>query len=454
MFMHPFVASIGRLGCHKNKSEAMTGLSQNIQNSAKTAAKSLNAIAKNIRVLKNLNWSASVREEFFANRCEKLPAPQYPKYKAKETTTQLSAIKDSLQGDHPILGWLRRVAVSLEQAAYLLEVTNTPEFYIQSRQIYGTPENKMLDGETKVIDLAKYLDATLSELSFEQLVQGENEEEFGADEFAKRLSSKLERYFDGEQPDIIVSEDLSAKALASSKRIRINKAAKFAPIDVRQLLHHEALVHVATALNGRAQKNFPILGRAHVGTTEVQEGLAVFAEIITGSMDPKRFRRLVDRVIAIQMAVEGADFIEVYRYFRAQKDDERQAFDDTRRVFRGGVITGGAPFTKDGVYLNGLLRVHNFMRTAIHLGRADLLRLLFVGKLDIEDIPALAVLADNGLINPPATLPPWIKDMRFLVSYLAYSGFLNRVKLPGFQDYYRQRLAEVPHVWDFGGAKK
>ena len=211
----------------------------------------------------------------------------------------------------------------------------------------------------------------------------------------------------------------------------------------------------ARPLNGRAQKDFRILGSAHAGTTEIQEGLAVFAEIITGAMDPVRFRRLVNRVIAIDMSVQGADFIEVYRYFLAQNQDKHQdkhqAFEDTRRVFRGGVMSGGAPFTKDGVYLNGLLRVHNFLRTVTKLGRADLIRLLFVGKLDLEDVPALAALAASGKLVAPAILPPWVKDMRFLVSYLAYSSFLNQVKLPGFQSYYENMLSGVPDVWDFAG---
>jgi uncharacterized protein (TIGR02421 family) len=214
------------------------------------------------------------------------------------------------------------------------------------------------------------------------------------------------------------------------------------------------LVHSATAINGRAQKNFALLGAAHAGTTEIQEGLAVFAEIITGSMDPMRFRRLVDRVIAIQMSIDGADFMEVYRYFVDQNEDTGQAFENTRRVFRGGVMSGGAPFTKDGVYLNGLLRVHNYLRTVIKLGRADLIRLLFVGKLDLEDIPALASLAENGYLEPPKIMPPWVKDMRFLLSYLAYSSFLNRVKLPGFQNYYHDMLNDVPNLWEFNRSSK
>jgi hypothetical protein len=61
------------------------------------------------------------------------------------------------------------------------------------------------------------------------------------------------------------------------------------------------------------------------------------------------YKRLADRVFAIQMAVEGANFLDVYRYFLERIGNPDQAFENARRVFRGGVITGGSPFTKDVV---------------------------------------------------------------------------------------------------------
>jgi hypothetical protein len=122
-------------------------------------------------------------------------------------------------------------------------------------------------------------------------------------------------------------------------------------------------------------------------------------------------------------------------------------------VFRGGVISGGAPFTKDQVYLNGLLRVHNFIRSAVKIRRSDLIRVLFVGKLDIEDIPALAQLASQDRLEPPKFMPPWASDLRFLVSYMAYSAFLNQVKMPGFQAYYEEALGDVPDVWGFSNGE-
>jgi hypothetical protein len=163
-------------------------------------------------------------------------------------------------------------------------------------------------------------------------------------------------------------------------------------------------------------------------------------------MDPDRFRRLADRVLAIQQAAEGADFIEVYRFFLGRGVDPGQAFENTRRVFRGAPLTGGAPFTKDSVYLDGLLRVHNFMRVAILAGRVDCIELLFCGKLDIEDIPAIAELARLGLVDRPTHLPPWAADRRALVAYLAFSGFLDQVDLGQVSMHYAVMLAAAARL--------
>jgi uncharacterized protein (TIGR02421 family) len=206
-------------------------------------------------------------------------------------------------------------------------------------------------------------------------------------------------------------------------------------------VQHEAFVHAGTSLNGAAQTAFPILAAGHAGTTRTQEGLAVFAELISGAMDPSRLLRLADRVLAIQMSMDGADFLQIYNFFRDKTHDPHQAFENARRVFRGGVLTGGAPFTKDSVYLEGVVRVHNFLRIAVQETRVDCIRLLFAGKMDIEDMPAITALAAQGLCVFPRFLPPWARDLRFLLSYIAYSSFLNRMNLERVRDHYKDMLA-------------
>ena len=121
--------------------------------------------------------------------------------------------------------------------------------------------------------------------------------------------------------------------------------------------------------------------------------------------------------------------------------DEFQAFENARRVVRGGLVTGRAPFTKDSVYLEGLVKVHNFLRIAVQETRVDCIRLLFAGKVDIEDMPAITTLAAHGLCTFPRFLPPWARDLRFVLSYIAYSSFLNRMNLERVRDHYRALLS-------------
>ena len=416
---------------------------------AKAAGRALNLAAKSMKVLSSVAWDEAQKERFLKDG--KMPNPDYAAVDVSEPRRLIAEARSFIDGKHVVFEWLGRLTETLDLTTGLIETRGTPAFFEHSAELYGRPTRLMLDKKTRVIDLARHMDGTLEGLDFSKLVVEGFETHLTAQEFGKELEGRLAHHFGDSAPMIELSDTLSAKAVAGRTRIRVRASAGFTERDIEQLLQHEALIHTATALNGRAQPHFKILGRAHAGTTEVQEGLAVFAEIISGAMDPQRFRRLSDRVIAIQMSIEGADFKQVFDFYNARLDDPDQSFENARRIFRGGVLTGGAPFTKDMVYLNGLLRVHNFMRTVVKLGRADLIRILFAGKMDIEDVPALAQMAASGRLRSPEFMPPWAKDLRFLVSYMAYSGFLNQVKMPGFQAYYEAELEDVPVVWAFGG---
>ena len=413
------------------------------------AAGHLNAATASIKILGSLIWDDSHKKVFL--RSGKLPTPIYKPVDLKSCFEHIKDARQAIDNKDIVGQWLERMANSIDTTAVMLGARGTPQFFEQSAALYGVPTETLIDGKTRVIDLAHHMDETLDGLDVENLVIDGYEVWLTADEFAAKLKPELKHHLGNDAPRIEMTGEIPSKALAGSRRIRVNQNARFTPRDVDQLMQHEALIHVATTLNGRRQKNFELLGRAHARVTEIQEGLAVFAEIISGAMDPRRFRRLANRVIAIQMSIDGADFKEVFDYYLERLDDPDTAYDNTRRIFRGGVISGGGPFTKDMVYLNGLLRVHNFMRTVVKLGRADLIRLLFVGKLDLEDVPALAILAAEGGIKPPKYMPPWAKDLRFLVSYMSYSGFLNQVKMPGFQAYYEEALSDVPELWEFAG---
>ena len=395
-----------------------------------------------IRILTHVSWDSSVREQFFAQGAKELPQVSYPAFDAQKTLAIVAEARRYIK-DSSIDKWLNRHCHTIENSARMLSACGSKDFFKYSSELYGSPLSALPDESTTSYALAKQFDSLIQ--SFTRIDMGSPPPACHlAQTVADEMTVAVQAMFKDEAPKIEIVDELSANALAGSDRIRIRRNACFTDKDINQLIQHEAYIHVATSLNGLAQNDLKILGASHPGTTKTQEGLAVFAEFITGSMDIDRMRRLADRILAIQMAIEGADFLQVYQYFLSRTGKEEQAFENARRVFRGGVLTGGAPFTKDVVYLDGLLRVHNFLRTLVTTGRGDCLRLLFCGKLDIEDIPIIYELKERGLCKAPKYLPPWASDMRFLLCQLAYSSFLNGIDLSQIKQHYNVLLEKVP----------
>jgi uncharacterized protein (TIGR02421 family) len=403
------------------------------------------AVAGNLTILSRLAWPLSVKEGFFRNGQQRLPEVAYEPFDGRVLRQSLLEVQQDL-GDTPVDLWMSRTIDTLLMAGEMLEARGTERFFQLSCQIYGRPTDMLRDEKTSSLDLARRYLTLLKPMELMDLGRPP-EACMLASTLAERMKQANQDMFGDEAPEVQIVDELSANALASSERVRIRRQACFSDKDIEQLIHHEIYIHVATILNGKTPGNLSLLALAHPGSTKTQEGLAVFAEFISGTLDLDRMRRLADRVVAIQMAIDGADFIEVYRFFLEKTDNPDQSFENARRVFRGGVVSGGAPFTKDIVYLDGLLRVHNFMRAAVNAGRADCLHLLFAGRLDIEDLPVLSYLRNLNLCQKPRFLPPWAKDLRFLLCYLSYSSFLNSVDMSRVSAHYQAMLADVGQIY-------
>jgi len=401
----------------------------------------LYAASKHIRILRNINWSAATREAFLSSGGQQLPQVSYPKIDATDALAEITKARQLIPETSPVKNWAHGIADILENSALLLSNLGRPAFYEYSSKLYGAPKDLLPDQKNNSLDLAHHFEAMYKNIG-KLGIASHSKSNLDAKVVQARMLEEVTRMFGKDAPKVIIDKDVSSKAIAGRQRIRIREDAMFSDMDIDQLIHHEAFIHVATSINGHNQDELKILSASHPGTTKTQEGLAVFAEYITGHLDLDRLRRLSDRILAIQMAIDGADFIEVYRYYLEHTGSEEVAYENTRRVFRGGVMTGGAPFTKDIVYLDGLLNVHNFLRTVVSDGRADILPLLFVGKLDLEDMAEMVQFKKIGLLKDPLYLPPWIKDIRFLLTYLAYSSFLNNVELNDMKPHYR-RMVDV-----------
>lgn len=381
-----------------------------------------------MKVLSALAWPAATRVEFLQSKATRLPQVEYAAIDPRPVLEGVRKARAMIQGDGLSEEWLRSQARSVEATALMLAATGTREFHEYSCELYGVPTQELHFAPETPLHLAQKILSSIERLESKDLVPDAVRDQ-SAEQVAEVLLEGVTRHFGNDAPSIEIVDELSANALATASAVKIRRGALFTRKDAAQLLNHEAFIHVATAMNGKAQHDLPILAVGHPGTTRSQEGLAVFSEFVSGTLGLDRLERLANRVLAVQMACDGANFIEVYRWFVERSPSEEQAYESTRRIFRGGLIDGGAPFTKDGVYISGLLSTLNYVRGAFAAKRSDILALFFAGKLDLSALPALAELRSLGLCRPARFIPPWAQDPGWVLSYLTLSTFLSGIDL-------------------------
>jgi uncharacterized protein (TIGR02421 family) len=326
--------------------------------------------------------------------------------------------------------FLRDTCEAFATAARMLAAAGTRDFYHHSTELYGRPASLTADRRTTNLGLAQHFRRVVDGVAGRAPIPSPQDELcYDAEEVVPLLAARFAAYFPGQQIGVEVVDGIAAKAVAGVDGVRIKRGQRFSARDLAQLEFHEGQVHVATALNGRAQPVMPFIGYPSPRTTGTQEGLAVLTEFLTQSTSIDRLRRLADRTLAIKMAEDGADFCELYRFFRERANDETGAFDSARRVCRGGLCAGGAPFTKDVCYLDGLLRVTNFLRVALVKGHLGDVPLFFAGKIAVEDVPLFGRLQREGLVRSPEYLPEWARDLSYLTAFMSYSAFLGECDL-------------------------
>ena len=391
--------------------------------------------AKSIRLLSLVSWPASEQQTFLADYAQgkaKLPAYQYPKHDFSDARREFEAIIAAADPAHPLGIYLIESARSWSVAAELLENLGTPRVTELSVALFGKPEHTLPGGAT-TREAANHFIAIANELDRELLDPSE-QVAISATSLSLQLQAALDDYFDGRVITVELDPDLIAKAAAGATRIRLRAGAEFSDYDRHQLLQHEAFVHSLTALNGQQQAVLPSMALSSPRTTATQEGLATFAEQITGSIDIERMKRVSLRIEAVAMALEGADFLQVFRYFLDAGQNETESFTSAQRVFRGVPTAGGNAFTKDTVYLRGLIGVHTFFRWALKHRKLRLCRMLFAGKMTLADVQRFEPLFDSGDLLPPRWLPEWVERANGLAGMLAFSLFANRIRLEQIVD--------------------
>jgi uncharacterized protein (TIGR02421 family) len=411
-------------------------MSDDFKEALEAAAPVLTAVASRTNVLARIHWPRSVEQAFFAKGADELPEPVYAidRATAEENVRALERLRKGLTGDDPLRELLRRTAASYREANRLLLAVGTPRFYDLSCELYGGAQSTALDEDTTNLDLAEHLLGRLSHQSppaeGPASIAPAGEPPVDHNELARALAERLAREQPSLEVSVVVSDDVAPKVIAGARQVRVREGARFTPEEARSLFVHEIETHALTAQNGSAQPHLSFLRSGGPRSTRTQEGLAVFAELFDRSLSATRLLRLAERVRMVAMAEDGASFLDVYRYLIGSGVPTREAYLDTVRIFRGGAVGGGAPFTKDTVYLAGLIQVYNFLRTSVTRGTRHVAETLVTGRVALDDMGLLLVLREQGLLAPPAYVPTWLSNWQTLLPYLAFTSFLNEVSLP------------------------
>ena len=391
-----------------------------------------------LRILRALAWDRSVHERFLARRGRELPLVEYQPlgFDPREKVRELQALRAKARGDNAVELLMRGLCDQAVLICRLLAARGTRQFYRHSVELFGHPRDGYEESaeDLENLEVARYW-ASRPPARHESAT-------LTAEQCAARIRRIIAPVL-GDRCEVKLSRRLTAYAAAGGSSIAVRMDARFTPRQARALAHHEGLWHVLTALNGSAQPVLTILAAGLSGYTESQEGGGIVSEYLTGNVTNDRFRELADRTLAIDRAARGADYVTVWRDL-ASRWGEKKACHLAERVFRGGVLTGGAPFTKDAVYQRGYCRVYNFLRAALDRADEDLVLAFFAGKMSVDDAPAIRALMEEGIVARPRFVPDWWRKRDRLAAQVTHSVTLNRFPVAAVKELWGSRDGSPP----------
>jgi uncharacterized protein (TIGR02421 family) len=405
------------------------------------------AAQKPIRILDHIKWDNGIQEEFFRNGAKQLPKINRAYYDSRPLGFDAGAkrqefhqieldIGRELGQYNPLGAIMRRMCREYIQVVRMLEARGTKDFAELSQELYGSANDAFHEGGPTLADLGQSLANAISNIDQSELLKAPPKDIAAADA-VKILQKRINQSFKESENTVrvMISDGIEADAAAGADYIKLRSDAHFNDRDLRLLEVHEGWVHLGTTFNGGSQPVCTFLSKGPPSSTITQEGLAVLIEIITFTSYPSRLKRLANRIRAVQLAEQGGNFLDVYKFYLDQNLGAPESFANASRIFRGS-LPDGQPFTKDLSYNKGFIMIYNYIRLAVRKGMLHRIPMLFCGKTMLEDVRTLAQFVDEGIIAPPRFLPPPFADLNGLTAWMCYSNFLNKLDLNRVQDDY------------------
>lgn len=276
-----------------------------------------------------------------------------------------------------------------------------PDFMHSSLQLFGNIDEHLLEIARAILVVAG------------PPLDDEKEELLNAQQFAQLAEEELiwlKQQDNSILTAVRIREDVEG-VMVSRGTLNINKNYQISKKRAFALIQHEIGTHVVTYYNGKAQplKLFYI---GVPGYEQLQEGLAVFSEYLSGGLTHERMRVLAARVIAVNSMITGNSFVTTFDLLMDKyKFSPEAAFHITMRIYRGGGLT------KDAVYLKGLLHLIEYIKQGKEIAP------LLIGKIRQDYIPVINELTFRGLLSKIPIKPRYLS-----APYLKY---INQIKKGG-----------------------
>jgi uncharacterized protein (TIGR02421 family) len=331
-------------------------------------------------------------KEFKKNRYRKMPVFHYRMLPDDPELLKRSLYNIRVEDiDDPTLGYLfREKRAETDKMLTMLIERESPDFYYGSLQLFGGVKNKLLSEAKKILDF----------LPDGEMDDNRNGENLNAREFARLAKEEL-KFLKAQWPGVKIHVEIKN----TIDSMMVDKGVFYIPAKTRisrkraeALIQHEIGTHVVTYYNGKNQP-LKLLSSGISGYEELQEGIAVLAEYLSGGLSRSRLKVLAGRVMAVDSLINHQDFVTTFDMLTGQYHFKpEEAFFMTTRVYRGG------GFTKDAIYLRGFLSV------IFYLKKGNPLEPLLIGKIRKNYLPVVNELISREILKPVSIKPRYLTD--------------------------------------------
>ena len=334
-----------------------------------------------------------LQRDFFKNKYEKIG-----KYHYRLLPVDPDILKRKLYNlaideiDDPVLAFIYdEKREEIDQELTMLKERGSKNFFYSSIRLYKDVSPELLEEACLILQNIPEDTSTL------------NNHGIDVQEFSKMAKKEFE-FFQQSASDyngkVHIQNDLNIMMVCNGE-LFLPSSYKMSEKEAVALLQHEIGTHMLTHYNGLQQ---PLKQMAYglAGYDELQEGIAVLAEYLSGSLCSNRLRTLAGRIIAGDALLNGADFTEMFRLLHSTYDfSKNRAYNITSRMFQGG------GFLKDIVYLKGLFQLQQYLKNG---GK---LESLLSGKFALRHLEVIQNLTERKLLVPPAILPRYITNEKY-----------------------------------------